>query len=663
MRRFSSVRISILTVWALGCGSPADPTPDGGETCAVAADCDDGVFCNGSESCDPGAAGADARGCVAGDAPCADACDEESGSCSDCDAAPDADGDGAVARACGGNDCDDDDPSVNPSAVEVCDADGVDEDCDPVTFGFRDQDMDGTPDATCCNGAVCGTDCNDVDGRIGPGFAEVCDGIDNDCDGSNDEGALTRYYADTDGDDFGDPDGEVRMSCSQPSGFSENDRDCNDMAASVNPSAPDVCDGVGDNDCNESTTNPFDTDGDGQDAFDATSCPTGNDCNDDDETVYSGAPELCDGVDTNCDGAETFDVCNCTGRCTGGCPFECENPQPDGSCDGTCLGPCFGTCDGTCTTVGDPYEYSREDMDQDGFLELDATCSGGPLDGLPRTDCWDDNAGVYPGARESCNLIDDDCDGVVDEDADTYHSAVPLEVVTPDPTFSGATSADLGCMGALILEPATPGATTVVPVIGRSGPLGSGVMVEYWDGPDATSTTCGTGCTTHVTDSSGTITITDGSSPMATFVVRPGGATPPSLVQVPMDAPDGTAPSLAGLYPYAYESLIDEAGLWVELADCGGSLLRDFQVRVHRATACGTERTLVGSWLTDSAFLATDFSPSLTAAGELVTVEAWGRRTARTAPVLLARERVRVRAGTLTMLTMLPLRADGPPAP
>lgn len=107
----------------------------------------------------------------------------------------DLDGDGHVRLESGGGDCDDFSPERYPDAVEICDAGDVDEDCNYRTFGPRDQDGDRAIDAACRNvtptGEVyAGTDCNDQRPDVHPLAAEVCDGIDNNCNKGIDDGLL-----------------------------------------------------------------------------------------------------------------------------------------------------------------------------------------------------------------------------------------------------------------------------------------------------------------------------------------------------------------------------------------------------------------------------------------------------------------------------------------
>lgn len=191
----------------LACGPPPDePQRDGGtsrtdgsaEQCERNSECEDSLFCT-TWRCVPGAAGADARGCIEVGPPCAlgEACVEELSRCvaDTCGAVTDADGDGHDSVACGGDDCDDDDPNRYPGNPERCDEEGHDEDCNPLTIAGDDGDADGDGeiDRACCNGATCGTDCDDDDRAVHPGARELCNARDDDCDGAvdePDEGAL-----------------------------------------------------------------------------------------------------------------------------------------------------------------------------------------------------------------------------------------------------------------------------------------------------------------------------------------------------------------------------------------------------------------------------------------------------------------------------------------
>jgi len=98
-------------------------------------------------------------------------------------------------------------------------------------------------------GNVC--DCAPNNNAIYPGAPETCDGLDNDCDNQIDENGNITYYADTDNDTYGDANNTV-TGCSAPAGYVTNDDDCDDSNATIYPGAPELCDGL-DNNCNNQT--------------------------------------------------------------------------------------------------------------------------------------------------------------------------------------------------------------------------------------------------------------------------------------------------------------------------------------------------------------------------------------------------------------------------
>ncbi len=251
-----AVALLVLSVGVTGCGeSPAAPDAAGDASsvrCTSDADCDDHRFCSGVEHCMPSSANADARGCVATPVCAAPlVCDEAMSSCvrPTCDA-PDADRDGHDAVECGGDDCDDGDALRSPGRTEVCDV-SHDEDCDPSTVGTVDADGDGYVSAACCNAGVsgsptCGDDCNDAIAGTHPSANEVCNGTDDDCDLTIDEGTTVTVYADSDQDGYGAGTGV--LGCAGAAGTAPLPGDCNDSRVGTHPGATDVCNGA-DDDC------------------------------------------------------------------------------------------------------------------------------------------------------------------------------------------------------------------------------------------------------------------------------------------------------------------------------------------------------------------------------------------------------------------------------
>jgi hypothetical protein len=98
------------------------------------------------------------------------------------------------------------------------------------------------------DGACAADDCDDGDPTTFPGAPEVCDEVDNDCDGDIDDGAGLIYYLDEDGDGYG---AEPLQTCDPPAEYADNGADCDDDDSTAYPGAPEVSDGV-DNDCDGS---------------------------------------------------------------------------------------------------------------------------------------------------------------------------------------------------------------------------------------------------------------------------------------------------------------------------------------------------------------------------------------------------------------------------
>ena len=371
-------------------------------------------------------------------------------------------------------DGDDANPAVHPGAVEVCN--GVDDDSngqidDGLTFRdfYPDLDQDGFGDATAapvhaCQSQVAGRvpnkgDCDDHSAAVHPGAAEACNGVDDDCNGLEDDGlAVQSYYLDADGDGFGDALGVAVSACGPVAGRVANNTDCDDSRAAVHPGVAEVCNGL-DDDCSGAADDGLlfqdyypDSDADGFGAAGSTpehSCqavqgkvPNTLDCDDTRAAVHPSATEVCNGKDDDCDG-------QVDNRLT----FTAYYPDTDGDGFGSatasstlaCLPPAGMTtnhtdCDDTrgavhpgaveiCNGLDDDCNGQVDDAvgtltyypdaDGDGFGDsaVAGQLSCQPVAGKVANagDCDDTRAAVHPGAIELCNVLDDDCNGLVDD--------------------------------------------------------------------------------------------------------------------------------------------------------------------------------------------------------------------------------------------------------
>ncbi len=301
-----------------------------------------------------------------------------------------------------------------------------------------DPDLDG-------DGVRASEDCDDNEALAYPGAEEVCDGVDNDCDGEIDGPLATgaRDWAqDLDGDTFGDASAIV-TECTAPEGYVQDTNDCDDGDASINPLVDEIYyDGV-DQDCDG--LSDYDADLDGEDSFEF----GGPDCDDADRLIHTAAEEVYyDGIDQNCDGLSDYDAdqdgedsvdfegldCDDTNLLINTLADEIYYDGIDQNCDGLSdydadqdgeLSLDYGgiDCDdadpAVLSTAAEIY-YDGVDQNCDGASDYDADLDGEDWDTHGGPDCDDADATILSTATEVYyDGVDQNCDGASDYDADT----------------------------------------------------------------------------------------------------------------------------------------------------------------------------------------------------------------------------------------------------
>ncbi len=248
---------------------------------------------------------------------------------------------------------------------------------------FIDKDGDGYNDGI--------DDCDDGLATANPDGTEICNGVDDDCDGVVDNGATdgSAFYPDLDLDGYGDDAGSV-VACEAPEDHVAQGGDCDDGLNTVNPAVDERCNDIDDNcdgavDEGGGTTNWYaDLDGDnyGDPTAISTACTIpadhvvdNTDCDDGVADINPNSDEYCNGIDNDCNGVADNDA------------------------------------------VDQSIWY--DDVDGDGYGD-DITgffaCDGGSAIAAGG-DCDDGDSLINPGATETCDSVDEDCDGIVDNGA------------------------------------------------------------------------------------------------------------------------------------------------------------------------------------------------------------------------------------------------------
>ncbi len=396
-------------------------------------------------------------------------------------------------------DCDDSRASSYPGAPEVCN--GRDDNCDGQTdisavdevpwyldadgdlYGFAASEVFAC-DAPTTDYVRDDSDCDDTRSTVRPGAPELCNGRDDNCDGTVDEGAPT-WFLDNDADGYGTSDSGI-VACDPPnSRYVSDATDCNDNAIAINPGADEVCNGL-DDDCNTAVDDDAsdvvawypDADGDdyGNQNAQQMACfaptpdyiRTGHDCDDTRSAVNPDGEDICNGLDDNCDGDvdenplvwaldddgddygdASVTVLSCNRPSSRYVSDQTDCNDADAQVFPGAVERCNDSddsCDGVADSPAPPSAATYyTDDDGDGYGDPDTavvscTPPGGDVTEVP-FDCDDADPSINPDALEMCDGVDNDCDGQIEQSFD-----VPEDYATPQEAVDAASSGDLVCI-------------------------------------------------------------------------------------------------------------------------------------------------------------------------------------------------------------------------